>query len=319
MGEFYHMSRLIFVPQFPTKLRYQEWFYIEFPKEFRKHFDEVITLGQSYVSLKGSMEARSDKAMFSPIRDSFVMEHNQINEYQDLKLYDDDILLLMDLSFPGFFSNVLYHKPTKNAFAYCHATSKNAYDYFAPVRKSKWLVETAHSKLFKKVFVATYYHQYKLGWKNTEVVGLPKPPFRTFNADKKYHIISVSRPCRQKVDNKLEHKIEEYFKTKVYRKECYSWREYYEFLSQGRVLLITTKEDTFGYQALEAIMNNTCVVAPNKFSYPELLPHACLYDSFEDALVKIAIPEIVTTLSNQDIIDNFYNSIIRIMKEESNE
>jgi hypothetical protein len=37
--------RLIFVPQFPTKLRYQNWWITEFPHQFKNYFDEVITLG----------------------------------------------------------------------------------------------------------------------------------------------------------------------------------------------------------------------------------------------------------------------------------
>jgi len=313
MEKLYHMSRIIFVPQFPAKMRYQEWWHREFFKEFIKHFDEVVVLGESLTDY----EDNRDKRLFSPVEQSISFEYQQIHQFLNIRLENDDILFLADISFPGLFSNVLYHKPMKNCFAFCHATSKNAFDYFAPVRKSKWLVETGHSKLFKKVFVATKYHQEKLGWKNTEVVGLPKPPFKTFKEKKIYDIISVSRPCRQKVNKRLERFIEKSLKTKIVRKECSTWKEYYKFLSQGKVLLITTNEDTFGYQALEAVMNNTSVIAPDKFSYPELLPKPFLYPAGSE--LRIDFLDTVPNLLNQDLINNFYNNIIRIMKEESNE
>ena len=39
------MSRLIFVPQYPAKMRYQEWWLSEFSKNFWNHYDNVIVLG----------------------------------------------------------------------------------------------------------------------------------------------------------------------------------------------------------------------------------------------------------------------------------
>ncbi len=36
--------RIIFVPQFPSDLRYQEWWFTEFPKQFRARGFEVVTL-----------------------------------------------------------------------------------------------------------------------------------------------------------------------------------------------------------------------------------------------------------------------------------
>ena len=41
--------RLILALQYPTKMRYSEWWFTEFPKQFRKYFDEVIVLGENYI------------------------------------------------------------------------------------------------------------------------------------------------------------------------------------------------------------------------------------------------------------------------------
>lgn len=55
--------RLIFVPQYPGKLRYQEWFFTKFPDEFSKRGFEVVTLGESFLSGK-----KASPEMFSPIK-----------------------------------------------------------------------------------------------------------------------------------------------------------------------------------------------------------------------------------------------------------
>ena len=70
----------------------------------------------------------------------------QIKEYMAMDIKDDDIVFVADISFPGFFCGALYHKKPKKAFAYCHATSINKFDYFENVSDSKFLVETAHSR-----------------------------------------------------------------------------------------------------------------------------------------------------------------------------
>ena len=318
MGEFYYMGRIIVVPQFPSVLRYQEWWIGELAIHFRDHFDEVITLTPNVHEYKDDR----DKQLFSPIKRSITFEHFQIIEFLNLLLYDDDVLFVADISYPGFFSNILYHKPFKNAFAFCHGTSKNALDYFCKNRYSKWFVESGHSRLFKKVFVATEYHKRKLGWKNIEVVGLPDTPYDGFNFEKKYDVISVARPTEQKVTKKIEDEIEKEF-GKIIRPDesCNTWGRYYKFLSQGKVLLSTAKEETFGYPILEAIKNNTIPIAPDRFSYPELLPKKYLYNNVEQLkeIIRLAldgkleIPQLV----NQGLVSSFFNNICSIMKRES--
>ena len=314
------MSRLIFVPQFPSKLRYQQFWYTEFPKQFKKYFDEVIVLGKSYID--NCIDTKSEKHMFSPIQQSINMEMEQIKEFYDMKLYEDDTLFLSDLSFPGFFCNVLHHKPIKNSYCFCHATSLNLLDYFEPVRESKWKVETGHSKLFKKVFVGSKYHQDKLGWNNTKVVGLPIPKhLQTFMEAKIYDIISVARSNNQKIDKSIENQVEIDF-GKIVRKECNTWEEYYKFLSQGKILLISSKEDTFNYSSLEAVMNHTIVLAPNGLAFPELLPKEYLYNNYsklEEKITKILSKpkyEPIGKLLCHDMCEKFYENIAKEMKGE---
>ena len=313
------MTQLILVPQAPVPMRYQWWFATAFPKQLRRRFNMVVVLGEK--QLQTNKYKYLDNALFSPIRPSITFELRQIQEYMDLPIEDDDILLLMDISFPGLFPNVLYHNRPKNCFAYCHATACNNLDYFEKDRDSKFSTETAHSQLFTKIFVATRYHKDKLGWDNVEVIGLPKPLFRTYeNEEKKYDVISVARPCEQKVTLSLEKLVEETF-GKIERRQCNTWDEYYRFLSSGKVLLSTAREETFGYSVLEATLNNCIPICPSKLSFPELLPREYLYDDAAELIDRIQCcldgKYEVPKLLNTDLIENFYDNLSGKMKENS--
>lgn len=312
-------KRIIFVPQLPVHIRYQEWWMNELEKEFKKHYNEVIVLGKNMlIYLKDKWYDKN--ISFAPIDKSIQFEQFQINEFLNLNTNPNDTLFLSDISFPGFFSNVLHHKNIKNTYAFCHGTSKNAYDYFQNNRDSKWLVESGHSKLFKKVFVATDYHKNKLGWNNIKVIGAPKHPHEKFNLEfKENNIISVSRDGIQKRNKRTEKHVEKYF-GKIIRERFDTWSDYYKFISKSKIMIITSKEETFGYQIMDAVMNNCIPLAPNKFSYPELLPKRFLYDNENELVEKInhfldSRNWYVPHLLNQDLIDNFYNNLIREMNQ----
>jgi glycosyltransferase involved in cell wall biosynthesis len=299
----------------PVKLRYSEWFVYEIKKQLNSFFDEIVVLGEKIITGKNF---NTSVEMFSPINEAIIFELNQIDEFLNLKIdKNKDVLLSLDISFPGFLSNVLYHRPME-AYGYCHATSKNKYDYFSPVRYSKFQCETSHSKLFKKVFVGSEYHKNKLGWDNVKVIGLPIPPFQIYREEKKYDIISVCRPNNQKITKEIEDVVEKDF-GKIVRQECNTWEQYYKFLSEGKILLISSKEDTFNYSIMEAIMNGTVVLAPTKCAFPELLERDYLYSDYNELKTKIELvlnskllPPV--ELKNQDLVNNFYENLIKEMK-----
>lgn len=282
-------KRLIIAPQYPIKLRYQEWWFTEFKKQFANYFDEVIMLGEQFPLLNGQVE---NAESFSNLDLAVQFDIWLVSDFLHLDLRDDDYLLVNDISFPGIFPSVLYLKRPKNCFGICHATSRNRYDIFSKVRSSKWLVEKGYSRLFKKVFVASNYHKAKLGWRNAEVVPFPLP---NFNFERKgttepfsHDIVSVARKGIQKTTVGVEKVVEKFFESKIERPDnVSSWEEYYEFLANSKFMLITAKEETFGYQVVDAVLNNCIPIAPNAYSYPELVPHELLYDDVFDILVVI--------------------------------
>jgi hypothetical protein len=312
--------RVIFVPQYPSTMRYQEWWYTEFPIQFRNAGLDVYVVGKDYID--NNVLTKSEDDMFSPIKQAIEFETYQINDYMNLELYEDDILFWTDVSFPGLFGHVLFHKKPNKIFCFCHATSLNHYDYFDPVRQHKAPIEQGLSGLFKSVFVGSRYHKAKLGWYNTQVISMPYPPMTNdfFKNNTKYtDIISVARPSIQKVDTVLETLVETRFKLTINRPVSNTWRDYFYNLSTSKILLITANEDTFGYQIVDAILNDCIPIARNDFAYPELLPREYLYDNDEELMEKIEYYlsgdnyKEVPTLICEDAMNNFYQTLIEEM------
>ena len=307
------------MPQYPTPNRYQEWWFWKFPEEFRKAGHEVVVLGEKYI--EKIAPSRGKSADFSPINLAIKFETEQINEYCDMTLYPIDVLFLADLSFPGLFSNILYHYRPRKMYAFCHATSANKFDYFEDISFSKFYVESSHATLFDKIFVGSEYHARKLLWSNVVVTSLPDPThLKQFKNETKINqIISASRPGKQKVDSKLEEEVETIFGP-IIRKDTRSAKEYYKFLGQSEVLLITSHEDTFGYQIVDAINNNCIPIARNDLSYPELLAREYLYDSKEELFDLLdralwgSLP--IPKLKCKKQMNDFYKTIIEEMNKE---
>jgi hypothetical protein len=292
------MSRLIIIPQYPVPLRYQSWWPKYLRAGYEKHFDEVVLLMPSFDEAN-SVPFRSELGSFSPAQQSVDWEVKQIEMYNNLALRRDDVLLLCDLSFPGLFASVLFHKRPRYCFAICHATSKNRFDYFAKVRrKGKWRTETGYSQIFDRVFVASNYHKEKLGWTNIDVIKFPLPPVTELVGSyisgmipHPRQFVSVARKGVQKVDAKFQKQITRELGLTIYRTIPHNWNQYYRFLQSGKFLVITSREETYGYQAIDSLLVNTIPIAPRAYSYPEIVPDRFLYepqsiDSFIETVEK---------------------------------
>ena len=300
-------------------MRYQEWWFTQFPKEFRDRGFEVLTIGEPLVELVKSRRSTFD--MFSPINLAIKFECEQIKEYLSLELRDDDILFWADLSFPGIFGHILFHKRPKKMFAFCHATSLNKLDYFESDRSYKFPIETSIASMFDKVFIGSKYHQEKLGWENTLVTYLPFPPvYRHLEPiTKTIEIISASRSNPQKIDEVLENLVEESF-SEIKRPYSSTWFNYQWNLHSSKILLVTAYEDTFGYQIVDSVMNNCIPLARRDLAYPELLPDEFLYSSTGELMKKISmilndniIPQVPELLCKEQM-NKFYDVICNEMK-----
>ena len=262
-----------------------------FPLEFSKYFDQVIVLGEKYVyeCLLKQMDLEYPIADFSPTDQAIKLELAQIEEFMQLDLNKNDTLLLNDISFPGLFANILYHKRPKKVLAICHATAKNRLDYFHRIRDKKYSQELAVSRMFDKIIVATNYHAEKLGWKNLKVFPFPINKFYSnyMEVERIHDVVSVARFGKQKITKYIEESIHRMFGVVHPESRFESWVDYYAFLHQSKVMLITSKEETFGYQVQDAINCGVVPLAPNKYSYPEILDAKYLYNDVADLRMKI--------------------------------
>lgn len=275
--------RLIYVPQIPIRMRYQEWWYKEMPENLKLYFDEVYVLGSGYVP------AAISDGVFSDMEKAILFENKQIKEFMEMDIDTrNDVLLLSDISYPGLFSHVLFHKKPDRCFAICHATSKNAHDYYMGCRNIKYPIEKNISHLYTNIIVGSLYHANKLKWNNIKVVPFPIHSLSGHvGKPKKYGVVSVARNTVQKKTKSTEQRLCRELGIHITQANHSNWYDYYSFLQESRVLLITSKEETYGYQAQDAIFNGCHVLAPNKYSYPELLHPDYLYEDYAELKAKV--------------------------------
>ena len=333
-------NRIIFVPQYPTSLRYSEWWLTEFPQEFRNRGFDVVTLGNDFLfkhNMKRSMlnfnnskdmysfkEAlinlgKPNYEQFAPVDLSIEFETEQIKEFMKLEVTDCDILFHADLSFPGLFHHVLFHQRPKRCFCFCHATSRNYLDYFSKDVHIKFPIEKKVAELYDTVFVGSDYHANKILLDNAVVTYLPPPPFPPAqNIKKKNDIISVARQTPQKFNLHLERKVEKKF-SKIKLFDSKTWAEYYKNIAESKIMLISAREETFGYQVVDAVINGCIPLAPRNYSYLELLPDKYLYRDEKELMDKItyflkAYKKEKPVLLCQEQMNGFYNKITKVMK-----
>lgn len=291
-------TRLIVAPQLPVAMRYQEWWPHEIMAHLRDAFDEIVFLGWITDPVPASFEA------FSVTQLAIKYELAMVERYLELAekgFRPGDVLLHCDLSFPGIFHSVLAHKRPPRCAVFCHGTSRNAHDYFAANRTAKWSMEKGTARLYDKVFVATKYHEAKLGLPNVVCMGaFPNPPDRilpekilplyldTASSTRYRTMVSVARNTIQKVDGAVECTLKQLTGVAINRAKLPTWKQYYTFLDHSRFLVITSREETYGYQVIDALLRGCIPIAPRAYSYPELLPDELLYEPGGPAVVRAA-------------------------------
>ncbi|WP_457742685.1 hypothetical protein [Thermococcus sp.] len=307
-------------------MRYQEWWFWYLPQEFSKYFDEVVVVAPDVKELK-----KSRPEMFSPIDEAIEFEAEQVKEFIRKDVRDTDYIFFADISFTGIVPQVIYLKRKGRKFGFAHATSLNRYDYFAPVRQGKFMQEAGIMKTLDGVFVGSYYHKGKIindgkyGMKSLydkiHVVGLPKPPFRTYKEPKEYDVLFAGRRTKQKFNRKLW-KIVLSLDLDARIRFFGSWEEYYMGLSRAKVVLMMSREETYGYQVVEAIMNNSVVLAPRCCSFPELLPNEYLYGDAKELVERLLfyvehyerVPEL--RREHLELQKNWFKNVYKIMTEQ---
>jgi len=308
-------------------MRYQEWWYEMFPYSLRAWLPhmQVISLGREFLSDNAEV---SNSGMFTAVEQATIFETAQIREYINLPRLEGgiDVVLQLDFSFPGLFADALHIRPPDYAFAIAHATALNRYDFWKQPNRhhsSKCKIERARAYMYDAIFVASAYHKDKLdtGWNSQPNVvnlgALPMPPPDVTSAMSCHNktrvgAVSVSRNNPQKRNKALETRVqlETGVPISVVSGNIASWSQYYNFVGQFASMIITSREETYGYQVVDALLSHTTPIAPNAMSYPELLPKECLYNSEAELMEMIKNPPpCPRTLKNADDVMGFWDKL----------
>ncbi len=191
-----------------------------------------------------------------------------------------------------------------------------------PVRKYKKKAEALTASMFDGVFFGSYYAERKVGWNRytkTHITRLPLPPghlIHKLSIDKDIKMTSVCRPSIQKVNKKVEKKVESAI-GKIHRQEVFNWEQYTKLLNRSKMLIISTKEDTFNNTNMDALICDCIPLAPNKLCFPEILDREYLYDYADELIFKIEKVlsgrlKVPIMKCNRGVM-NFYDHICKIL------
>jgi len=348
--------RIIIVPQLKIAMRYTEWWADLFYKELCNRF---CPAGWGVILLEGGNKGKKKESKLTvQTLEEFqysMVEHELklIEELKATKLHREDIILCLDACTPGIVAsylqniNVAYRPKT---IGFCHGSSFNTNDMY---KSSRWAFDLACLTMFDLLVVATQYHAEKLIWAgvNTNIIvchGLPDNPFYTetwartkfanatrdgkfgiaTSEDIKGYQVAIVDRYGQKRNAELLSNFEHSTKHSMSVREIYGqhhkWIDYADALSDCDYMLITTSEETYGYQVRDALHTGVIPICPDRCCFREVVHSCCIYkvdtvDSILDTmhnarefilnnnLEKFPLTEILTTVNSA--VESFFTDL----------
>ena len=280
--------RIVICPALPIKMRYTEWW----PKLFTEKITEVAGGSYDVICAPYGLGNICDGKFES--NDTFFKRLCEwdwmiIKFLLALNLRNEDIVLLLDCTTSGLLSAMFQtYKPCK-VVGFCHGTSFNTLDIFPPTRQS---FDGSCLEALDLVLVASRYHLGKLSDTpyscdlsnmmalpdnpHLDNIGVVKPMMERPN-----RVCIVDRDCEQKRNKKVIAEVQKTFQVEDIHGKYDTWEDYYRALSNDfRFMLVTTNEETYGYQVHDALRCGCIPIVPHKFSFPETVPAQYMYDHF---------------------------------------
>lgn len=344
---------IIIVPQLKIAMRYTEWW----PEDFKNGISDKFRYHRSgkafTVTLLNGLNKRASQKpeKFASLFDmqSNMVKHELllVHELQRFLLQPSDIVICLDACTPGIVAGYLrnLHRSKRPLLlGFCHGSSFNTGDMYDESRHD---FDLTCLSTFDVIFVATEYHKRKLrnAYETTyehratpQIISLGALPDMPFYKDKSVMRTTVGEtllgtsvePVRkvaiidrygQKRNDKLIADVIQLGKGKYEFFDIYgqseSWAKYFSALACYLFVLVTTQEETYGYQIRDALHAGVIPICPQRFSFPELLRHICLYkddnareiidkmDYLADRLSTGNIP-ISDMCLNNHLVNNFY-------------
>lgn len=309
---------IFIVPIEPYEQRYT--------KQWRIWFEEaVISLGYNYKIIDGYCE--KDNIDVGSVLDAYSTSRYKLSQLSQLILCikdgivkDNDSILLLDGEFPGVDTLFYIRNMTKRKFKVCaffHAGSYDTSDFTYREGMSYWMqwIERGWFAGYDKIFVASEYHKdmiiRKRGISDKKIfvtglplrrceywrrAGLPKVLLVEDFLNFKENIVVF--PHRKDPEKNI-HKFYE-LKNRILRMNKFknvefvvtqdmklSKDDYYKLLLRSKVVFSASDHENFGISTAEATLLGCIPILPNRLCYPEMYDKRCLYDTYDEAYLKV--------------------------------
>ncbi len=328
-------SKLYIFTLEPIEKRYTKQWFEYWINEFPKYYDEVEYINGTLGSDK------IEKGKFLDINKTNIWKAEQVIQvawkFQKDEIKDGDTFIFCDGWCFGI--TALKYMAQLNdinikIYTYLHAGTWDEYDFISQAGLRDWAKhnELGWLKACDGHFVATLFHkrlildyfgkeQFK---SKIHVVGFP------MDWDKVIEDCKVKSKVNRKKLVVFPHRIDkekcpevfdrlslvlpkyEFVKTMNVTKNK---KEYYELISEAKVIFSANKQETFGIGSVEAICLGCIPVVPNKLSYVELYDRIFRYNNLSEA--KEMIKNFMNNYDWKDKVKKALDKDIKNIKENS--
>lgn len=296
------MAGLIFVPIELLEERYSKQWYAWFVSEFTRQ-------GVVYTCVGDMVDTKITSGQFLDVFDTNSFKLRQSLEIiSKIKNGFSGTIFYMDLWFPsieavGYIRDLA--KRDIKIVGMLHAGTWDPHDFLSQNNLVSWArgFEQSIFDVAASVIVATEFHKQLIlsTFPSVPPDKLKVIPWPVFYAEKYYGntvrqdiVLFPHRLAPEKQPWVFE-EVE-----KLYRERYGSGvqfittinnvrtkQELYALMSRSKVVFSSALQETFGIAMVEGLNCGCIPVAPNRLSYPEVLPRDCLYSTLSEAVEKI--------------------------------
>jgi hypothetical protein len=248
--------------------------------------------------------------------------------YRDDVIQDGDIIFTTDIWFTGIESVAYlnyFHRKKVKLKGVLHAGSFTDTDFVRDMERWAKNFEDMVFDIADEIFVASEFikkdvlKKRMVSENKITVTGLPLDIVEMSKykqtAAKKEIVVFNGR----NVDEKQPHlftKLQEHLPNTTFintHKLKLSKSDYYDLLSQSKVVVSFALQENFGYGIQEAVYLGNIPILPNRLVYPEQFDDTYLYDTFDECVAKVydalyneIKPPNITVQDNSFIFDKWF-------------
>jgi glycosyltransferase involved in cell wall biosynthesis len=235
---------------------------------------------------------------------SLTVQHKSIQISELAKIYqkgmitDNDIIFVPDVWYTGILSIPYmnyFHKVKPKLVGVLHAGSFTDTDHIRKMERWAKNYEEAIFDVFDTIFVASEFikedvlQKRLIDKRKVQVSGLiiDELQLSIYDCNNKKDLVVFNGRNDAEKQPWLFDKLADIFPSTKFVKtyeNSLSKHEYYELLSQSKVVVSYALQENFGYGIVEATKLGCIPVLPNRLVYPELYDEKYLYNTFDESV-----------------------------------